>query len=326
MLGSSAQKPTPPISRITTHSASEYKSPRRMRWWRFSRWSAHALILARAASDNGLHERSQRTTPPPLHRPHPRRGARRPRPAWACGATGGWPRSTASKTACTRCTWSRPSKATSRWWPSFTGLSAGATRRSPRSTPLPKPWWPPKSRPCRRCGSRGKPCTTLAVSPSPSAPAAAAGAPSWKTSRCWSGSAASWHASTPWARNKPFVTRPALNATNFAHEPRDWLLEHHMVAPEVQTAWRETLAEALAIIESHPCLTAQRASRIPRAFKPCGCTATATPATSSGRPRARPAPARTLSTSTTPAWARPCKTSGCCSAANAASKTSNSAR
>ncbi len=125
--------------------------------------------------------------------------------------------------------------------------------------------------------------------------------------------------------HQPFVVRPALNAATFAHEPRDWLLEHHMVAPEVQTAWRETLDEALAIIESHPCLRGQRAQPIPRASRPCGCTATATPATSSGRPKASPVPARTLSIWTTPASARRCKTSGCCSAASAASKTSSSA-
>jgi Ser/Thr protein kinase RdoA (MazF antagonist) len=55
---------------------------------------------------------------------------------------------------------------------------------------------------------------------------------------------------------QPFTTRPALNAANFALEPRDWLLEHKMVAPEVQTAWRAAMNEALAIIEAHPCLSA----------------------------------------------------------------------
>jgi Ser/Thr protein kinase RdoA (MazF antagonist) len=55
---------------------------------------------------------------------------------------------------------------------------------------------------------------------------------------------------------QPFVNRPALNAATFAHEPRDWLMQHHMIAPEVQTAWSAALGEALAIIESHPCLAA----------------------------------------------------------------------
>ncbi|HEY9095229.1 MAG TPA: serine/threonine protein kinase [Hydrogenophaga sp.] len=51
-----------------------------------------------------------------------------------------------------------------------------------------------------------------------------------------------------------FSSRPALSAATFAHEPRDWLLTHHMVAAEVQTAWREALSEALSLIEAHPCL------------------------------------------------------------------------
>jgi Ser/Thr protein kinase RdoA (MazF antagonist) len=55
---------------------------------------------------------------------------------------------------------------------------------------------------------------------------------------------------------RPFVARPALDAATFAHEPRDWLLQHRMVAPEVQTAWSEALAEALALIEAHPVLRA----------------------------------------------------------------------
>ena len=54
-----------------------------------------------------------------------------------------------------------------------------------------------------------------------------------------------------------FEARPALDLANFGHEPRDWLLQHHMVAPEVQSAWAETLEEALAIIETHPSLRAQ---------------------------------------------------------------------
>ena len=53
-----------------------------------------------------------------------------------------------------------------------------------------------------------------------------------------------------------FVNRPALNVATFAHEPRDWLMQHRMIAPEVQTAWSAALDEALAIIESHPCLSA----------------------------------------------------------------------
>jgi Ser/Thr protein kinase RdoA (MazF antagonist) len=54
-----------------------------------------------------------------------------------------------------------------------------------------------------------------------------------------------------------FVHRPSLNVATFAHEPRDWLLEHRAVAPEVQSVWRQALSEALALIEAHPVLGAQ---------------------------------------------------------------------
>jgi Ser/Thr protein kinase RdoA (MazF antagonist) len=52
-----------------------------------------------------------------------------------------------------------------------------------------------------------------------------------------------------------FVHRPALDAATFAQEPRDWLMQHDAVAPEVRSAWSGALAEALAIIESHPTLS-----------------------------------------------------------------------
>ncbi len=53
---------------------------------------------------------------------------------------------------------------------------------------------------------------------------------------------------------RPFEARPALDVATFAHEPRDGLLTHRMIAPEVQTAWSDALAEALALIEAHPVL------------------------------------------------------------------------
>ncbi len=53
---------------------------------------------------------------------------------------------------------------------------------------------------------------------------------------------------------RPFVERPALDAASFAREPRDWLLEHGAIAPEVRTAWTAALEEALALIEAHPTL------------------------------------------------------------------------
>ena len=55
---------------------------------------------------------------------------------------------------------------------------------------------------------------------------------------------------------RPFNERPALNVASFAHEPRDWLMEHGAIAPEVRTAWSAALAEALALIEAHPTLRA----------------------------------------------------------------------
>jgi Ser/Thr protein kinase RdoA (MazF antagonist) len=53
---------------------------------------------------------------------------------------------------------------------------------------------------------------------------------------------------------RPFAHRPALSSATFAHEPRDWLMGHHAVAPEVQGAWAKALGEALALIEQHPVL------------------------------------------------------------------------
>ncbi|WP_439519494.1 serine/threonine protein kinase [Hydrogenophaga sp.] len=53
---------------------------------------------------------------------------------------------------------------------------------------------------------------------------------------------------------RPFVERPALDAASFAHEPRDWLLDHGAIAAEVRTAWTAALEEALALIEAHPTL------------------------------------------------------------------------
>ena len=53
---------------------------------------------------------------------------------------------------------------------------------------------------------------------------------------------------------RPFAHRPALGSATFAREPRDWLMRHHAVAPEVQGAWSQALGEALALIEQHPVL------------------------------------------------------------------------
>ena len=45
-----------------------------------------------------------------------------------------------------------------------------------------------------------------------------------------------------------FAQRPALTLHSFGQEPRDWLLAHDGVAPEVRTAWRETCDKALELI------------------------------------------------------------------------------
>lgn len=53
---------------------------------------------------------------------------------------------------------------------------------------------------------------------------------------------------------RPFAHRPVLGVASFAAEPRDWLLANAAIAPEVSKAWEGALAEAMAIIASHPVL------------------------------------------------------------------------
>lgn len=48
----------------------------------------------------------------------------------------------------------------------------------------------------------------------------------------------------------PFAARPALDVQQFGHEPREWLLTHSMIAPEVQSQWATACAAALARIEA----------------------------------------------------------------------------
>lgn len=55
---------------------------------------------------------------------------------------------------------------------------------------------------------------------------------------------------------RPFAHRPALDSASFAREPRDWLLEHEVIAPEVRREWCAALDEALTLIEAHPVLRA----------------------------------------------------------------------
>ncbi|MBD3894162.1 serine/threonine protein kinase [Hydrogenophaga sp.] len=53
---------------------------------------------------------------------------------------------------------------------------------------------------------------------------------------------------------RPFVHRPALDASGFGREPRAWLLAHRAVAPELRQAWASALEQALALIEAQPVL------------------------------------------------------------------------
>lgn len=53
---------------------------------------------------------------------------------------------------------------------------------------------------------------------------------------------------------RPFAQRPALDAGSFLREPRDWLMAHGAIAPEVRSAWGRACEEALTLIETHPVL------------------------------------------------------------------------
>jgi Ser/Thr protein kinase RdoA (MazF antagonist) len=46
----------------------------------------------------------------------------------------------------------------------------------------------------------------------------------------------------------PFVHRPALDLGTFGLEPRAWLLDHHLIPLDVQSAWQRRCDEALQII------------------------------------------------------------------------------
>lgn len=47
---------------------------------------------------------------------------------------------------------------------------------------------------------------------------------------------------------RPFALRPALDAESFGREPRDWLLEHRCVPPDLLEAWRSAAQLALASV------------------------------------------------------------------------------
>jgi len=47
---------------------------------------------------------------------------------------------------------------------------------------------------------------------------------------------------------RPFDSRPALDLQTFGMEPRDWLLQHHMIPLDVQSAWEKQCDQALRMI------------------------------------------------------------------------------
>ena len=49
--------------------------------------------------------------------------------------------------------------------------------------------------------------------------------------------------------SRPFATRPALDLRSFGQEPRDWLLDHHMIPLDVQAVWERRCDEALRMIK-----------------------------------------------------------------------------
>ena len=48
---------------------------------------------------------------------------------------------------------------------------------------------------------------------------------------------------------RPFATRPALDLRSFGFEPRDWLLAHHKIPLDVQSAWEKQCNDALRMID-----------------------------------------------------------------------------
>ena len=48
---------------------------------------------------------------------------------------------------------------------------------------------------------------------------------------------------------RPFVHRPSLDVQTFAQESAKWLHTHQMIPLEVERAWREAFAEALALVQ-----------------------------------------------------------------------------
>ena len=105
----------------------------------------------------------------------------------------------------------------------------------------------------------------------------------------------------------PFAHRPALDLETFGTEPRDWLLAHDFMPPDLLEAWRSIAAQALDGVRA----LLRRAPATSRTLRLHGdCHAGNVLWIEHGATRGR-----TSSISTTRAWARPCRTCGCCSRA-----------
>lgn len=50
---------------------------------------------------------------------------------------------------------------------------------------------------------------------------------------------------------RPFSKRPSIGLESFAREPRDWLLAHDAVAPEVRGEWYAAVEKAIFLIAKH---------------------------------------------------------------------------
>lgn len=55
---------------------------------------------------------------------------------------------------------------------------------------------------------------------------------------------------------QPFVHRPALNVQTFGQDAREWLLAHHCVPLDVQSAWEKASQQALELVAAHAPLRA----------------------------------------------------------------------
>ena len=113
---------------------------------------------------------------------------------------------------------------------------------------------------------------------------------------------------------KPFAHREALTPQTFGHDPREYLLSTSFIPADLLEPWKAVTEQALLMVDG--CY-----ARAPALSTPSACTATAIPETSCGRTTVR-----ISSTLTTRAWARRCKTCGCCSLAIAPRCRSSCAR